>query len=142
MANERASDRKSRLQFQALQVLNALRDVAPGIRAFVLDVIERSPGFHRRAKNSWPVDLPCPDWDIRFWWRYPGSFHDGDALLEIFQMKARHAAGVAVDQVDGVRAAVQRMIHVLVNGVAVIANGKMTDALPGKVVRGPGYRAQ
>ena len=36
----------------------------------------------------------------------------------------------------------QGMIHVLVNGVAVIANGKMTDALPGKVVRGPGYRAQ
>jgi len=27
---------------------------------------------------------------------------------------------------------------VLVNGVPVIADGKMTNALPGKVLRGPG----
>jgi dihydroorotase/N-acyl-D-amino-acid deacylase len=33
------------------------------------------------------------------------------------------------------------MSYVLVNGIPVIADGKMTDALPGKVVRGPGYRA-
>jgi N-acyl-D-amino-acid deacylase len=33
----------------------------------------------------------------------------------------------------------QGMDYVLVNGVAVIAEGKMTGALPGKVVRGPGY---
>src|SRR5204863_2527749 len=33
------------------------------------------------------------------------------------------------------------MSHVLVNGVPVIADGKMTDALPGKVIRGPGYHA-
>ena len=33
------------------------------------------------------------------------------------------------------------MRFVLVNGVAVIADGKMTDALPGKVVRGAGHRA-
>jgi len=32
------------------------------------------------------------------------------------------------------------MQYVLVNGVPVIADGKATDALPGKVVRGPGYR--
>ncbi len=31
------------------------------------------------------------------------------------------------------------MEYVLVNGVPVIADGKMTNALPGKVVRGPGY---
>jgi dihydroorotase/N-acyl-D-amino-acid deacylase len=31
------------------------------------------------------------------------------------------------------------MDYVLVNGVPVIANGKMTGALPGKVLRGPGY---
>ena len=31
------------------------------------------------------------------------------------------------------------MEYVLVNGVPVIANGKMTGALPGKVLRGPGY---
>jgi N-acyl-D-amino-acid deacylase len=34
------------------------------------------------------------------------------------------------------------MSHVLVNGVAVIADGKMTGALPGKVLRGPGYIAK
>jgi dihydroorotase/N-acyl-D-amino-acid deacylase len=31
------------------------------------------------------------------------------------------------------------MDYVLVNGVPVIANGKMTGALPGKVLRGEGY---
>ena len=31
------------------------------------------------------------------------------------------------------------MDYVLVNGVPVIADGKMTDALPGKVIYGPGY---
>lgn len=34
----------------------------------------------------------------------------------------------------------QGMSYVLVNGVPVIANGKMTQALPGKVLRGPGYK--
>jgi N-acyl-D-amino-acid deacylase len=33
------------------------------------------------------------------------------------------------------------MRYVLVNGVPVIAEGKATDALPGKVLRGAGYRA-
>jgi len=32
------------------------------------------------------------------------------------------------------------MDYVLVNGAPVIAEGKMTNALPGKVLRGPGYR--
>jgi N-acyl-D-amino-acid deacylase len=32
------------------------------------------------------------------------------------------------------------MQYVLVNGVPVIDGGKSTDALPGKVLRGPGYR--
>jgi N-acyl-D-amino-acid deacylase len=32
------------------------------------------------------------------------------------------------------------MDYVLVNGELVIDNGKMTNALPGKVLRGPGYR--
>jgi dihydroorotase/N-acyl-D-amino-acid deacylase len=31
------------------------------------------------------------------------------------------------------------MEYVLVNGVPVIDRGKMTGALPGKVLRGPGY---
>ena len=35
----------------------------------------------------------------------------------------------------------QGMQYVLVNGVPVIANGRMTGALPGKVLRGEGYRA-
>jgi len=34
----------------------------------------------------------------------------------------------------------QGMSWVLVNGVPVIANGRMTDALPGKVLRGPGFQ--
>lgn len=34
----------------------------------------------------------------------------------------------------------QGMDYVLVNGVPVIADGKMTAKLPGKVLRGPGYR--
>ncbi|MHB8410997.1 MAG: N-acyl-D-amino-acid deacylase family protein [Candidatus Acidiferrales bacterium] len=34
------------------------------------------------------------------------------------------------------------MDYVLVNGVPVIAAGKMTNALPGKVLYGPGYRRQ
>jgi N-acyl-D-amino-acid deacylase len=36
----------------------------------------------------------------------------------------------------------QGMDFVLVNGVPVIAGGKMTGALPGKVIRGPGYLAK
>ncbi|HEV2114785.1 MAG TPA: D-aminoacylase [Terriglobales bacterium] len=34
----------------------------------------------------------------------------------------------------------QGMEYVLVNGVPVIDRGKMTNALPGKVLRGPGYK--
>ena len=34
----------------------------------------------------------------------------------------------------------QGMDYVFVNGVAVIADGKMTGKLPGKVLRGPGHR--
>jgi dihydroorotase/N-acyl-D-amino-acid deacylase len=34
----------------------------------------------------------------------------------------------------------QGMAYVLVNGVPVIADGRMTQALPGKVLRGPGYK--
>ena len=30
--------------------------------------------------------------------------------------------------------------HVLVNGVAVVTDGRPTGAKPGRVVRGPGYR--
>ncbi|HWX21295.1 MAG TPA: amidohydrolase family protein, partial [Candidatus Binatia bacterium] len=33
----------------------------------------------------------------------------------------------------------QGMEYVLVNGVPVIAQGKLTGALPGKVLRGPGW---
>jgi dihydroorotase/N-acyl-D-amino-acid deacylase len=32
------------------------------------------------------------------------------------------------------------MQYVLVNGVPVIDNGKPTNALPGKVIKGPGYQ--
>jgi dihydroorotase/N-acyl-D-amino-acid deacylase len=33
----------------------------------------------------------------------------------------------------------QGMEYVLINGVPVIERGQMTNALPGKVLRGPGY---
>ena len=34
------------------------------------------------------------------------------------------------------------MVHVFVNGVQVLANGEHTEALPGRVVRGPGWTGQ
>ncbi len=32
------------------------------------------------------------------------------------------------------------MIHVFVNGVQVLANGEHTQAMPGRIIRGPGYK--
>jgi N-acyl-D-amino-acid deacylase len=32
------------------------------------------------------------------------------------------------------------MVHVLVNGVAVLKDGEHTGARPGRVVRGPGWK--
>jgi N-acyl-D-amino-acid deacylase len=32
------------------------------------------------------------------------------------------------------------VVHVLVNGKAVVQNGKITDERPGRILRGPGYR--
>lgn len=32
------------------------------------------------------------------------------------------------------------MVHVFVNGVQVLSNGNHTDALPGRIIRGPGYK--
>jgi len=34
------------------------------------------------------------------------------------------------------------MEYVLVNGVPVIDGGKMTNALPGKLLRGPGFKSR
>ena len=34
------------------------------------------------------------------------------------------------------------VMHVLVNGVSVVSDGKVTGAKPGRIVRGPGYRAR
>ena len=36
----------------------------------------------------------------------------------------------------------QGMDYVLINGVPVIEQGRMTGKLPGKVIRGPGYQAK
>ncbi len=32
------------------------------------------------------------------------------------------------------------IVHMLVNGVPVVENGRHTNAKPGRIVRGPGYR--
>jgi N-acyl-D-amino-acid deacylase len=34
------------------------------------------------------------------------------------------------------------MRHVLVNGVAVVRDGAVTGAKPGRIVRGPGWRSE
>ena len=34
------------------------------------------------------------------------------------------------------------MKHVIVNGISVLKNGKQTDARPGRILRGPGYRPE
>ena len=34
------------------------------------------------------------------------------------------------------------VVHVFVNGVQVLASGEHTGAKPGRVVRGPGYKAR
>jgi N-acyl-D-aspartate/D-glutamate deacylase len=34
------------------------------------------------------------------------------------------------------------VVHVFVNGVAVVSHGQHTGALPGRALRGPGYRSQ
>jgi N-acyl-D-aspartate/D-glutamate deacylase len=34
------------------------------------------------------------------------------------------------------------ILHVLVNGAAVVSHGAITEARPGQVIRGPGYRQQ
>ena len=45
------------------------------------------------------------------------------------------------DQVVRLRiGGVHRRAKVFVNGTAVVANGKPTNALPGQVLRGPGYK--
>ena len=33
------------------------------------------------------------------------------------------------------------MVHVLVNGVPVVSNGRHTNARPGRALRGPGWKA-
>ena len=33
------------------------------------------------------------------------------------------------------------MVHVLVNGIPVLKEGEQTGALPGQVIRGPGYKS-
>ena len=67
--------------------------------------------------------------------------------------RGRIAPGLAADLVvfdaEGIRdratfgepALVSEGVHfVIVNGVVVLENGRQTDALPGRVLRGPGYR--
>jgi N-acyl-D-amino-acid deacylase len=34
------------------------------------------------------------------------------------------------------------MIHVIVNGVPVLEHGNHTGKMPGRVIRGPGYKAR
>ena len=48
-------------------------------------------------------------------------------------------AGSPFAQIHNPNQLSEGMEYVLVNGVPVIDQGKMTGALPGKVLRGPGY---
>jgi len=34
------------------------------------------------------------------------------------------------------------MVHVFVNGTQVLENGEHTNARPGRIVRGPGYKTK
>lgn len=65
-----------------------------------------------------------------------GVIKDGMwADLDIFDPAVLHAPATF----EQPKQLPQGMSYVLVNGVPVIADGKMTQALPGKVLRGPGY---
>jgi dihydroorotase/N-acyl-D-amino-acid deacylase len=65
-----------------------------------------------------------------------GVIKVGWADIDIFD-PARLRAPATFEQP---RQFAQGMSWVLVNGVPVIADGKMTQALPGKVLRGPGFK--
>ena len=66
-----------------------------------------------------------------------GEIRDGDfADIVVFDPAKLHAPATF----EQPKQLAQGMSWVLVNGVPVIADGGMTQALPGKVLRGPGYR--
>ena len=54
------------------------------------------------------------------------EFADNPFLAKFYENPAQYSQGID---------------WVLVNGKAVVADGKPTNALPGRILRGPGYKA-
>jgi hypothetical protein len=83
---------------------------------------------------------------------FSGGGHADFALTNLFEIQSL-AEGIAADAVLFDPSAIQdhaafdnphqyatRMVHVFVNGTQVLRDGEHTDAKPGRVVRGPGWK--
>ena len=95
------------LQLERAQVSDALRDVSPGIGALVFDVIERRARLCCCAQHGGPVHLARAEGHVHVGRRRRRACRDGDAPLQVLQVKTGDPAGVSADQIDGIGAAVE-----------------------------------